>query len=426
MERDLPIRKRSTTATKKGFNLNAKGYFVTFPKCDTPKEVARDRLIQHYGEELLWATIGQEHHQDGELHLHMCWMLKKQVHYRVPSCFDFIAGSHGNYQTMKHPLKAIKYCQKEDAAPLTIGTLPESTSKRQVSRIVATMVMDGASVSDVNDAEPGYVLTNLQKLQLYRTWVQNEKRRKTKEKWKECAYDVGALNLQEITIMEWINKNIKKPREFKQSQLVLEGGTNFRKTSLVNLLSKSLSILWMNCLEDFFQWEDGVYDLVVFDEWQANQHPIQFMNQFLDGQEMWVRIKQTQALKTERIPVIILTNFSIDLNFPVARMMERTTFLSRVVWVTLTCPLNLDMMMTQTGVPPEDLGTGLPAMNQIPMSTSTRSTDMGSSPRLPASSPVPPTVQCQNPSNFDHLYNPDYVCSDDSDEEATRLPDEYF
>lgn len=380
----LPAKKRKRD-TGTVFRLQAKGFFLTFPKCDVAKEVVQERLTQKWPDMLEWAIIAQEHHQDGDLHLHMAMVFKTKQHYRDPSCFDFIGNSHGNYQTLKHPMKAIKYCQKEDVAPLIIGTLPENTSKRAVSKVVATMVMDGASVSDVNDVEPGYVLTNLQKLQLYRTWVQNEKRRKTKEKWKEFAYDAGALNLQEIAIMEWINNNIKKPREFKQAQLVLEGPTNYRKTSLVNILSRYLSILWMNTLEDFFQWEDDVYDLVVFDEWQANQHSIQFLNQFLDGQEMWIRIKGTQALKTQKIPVILLTNYSQDMNFPMTKQMEKATFLSRVSWIHLRAPLNIDAMtMTGTSLPVQ---TGVPLVTQL-NGGATRSTDMGS-PRSPTYTPVP-------------------------------------
>lgn len=170
----------------------------------------------------------------------------------------------------------------------------------------------------------------------------------------------------------------------------------------------------MNTLEDFFQWEDGVYDLVVFDEWQANQHSIQFLNQFLDGQEMWIRMKGTQALKTQRVPVILLTNFSEDLNFPSSKMMEKLTFLSRVTWLTLQAPLNLDQMLSR------DCGTipltVTPILSQL-NGGSTRSTDMGDNPSSPEYTPCP--WPNSNPSD---LFTDEDLYDSEDEEDATQLP----
>lgn len=287
---------------------------------------------------------------------------------RNPKCFDFLTGQHGNYQTMKSPLKLIAYCKKEDKEPLVIGTLPETSSKKAVSNEVAGMVNQGASLVDVNAVAPGFLLLNFNKINVYMEWARREREKKEKLPWTLLA-TTADMNQCELAIVRWLNKNIKQERVLKQCQMLIQGPHNYRKSSLVQELEKYLTIMYMPTLEDFFDsWQEDLYDLVVFDEWTYQQHNPQFINQFLDGSIMNVRIKGGQKMKKQNVPVMILTNQSQEEAFwkGVSPVM-RDTFLARVHWVLLDRALPIEEMIP-TIPSGSTTGTIIPNGN-LPMTT---------------------------------------------------------
>lgn len=73
-------------------------------------------------------------------------------------------------------------------------------------------------------------------------------------------------------------------------------------------LDGRLRVLWMQKEEDFMDmWEDGSYDLVVLDEFRG-QKKLTFMNEFLEGVPLCLRVKGSQRMKRQNIPVIICSN----------------------------------------------------------------------------------------------------------------------
>ncbi len=76
--------------------------------------VALARIVEQYGELLDWAIVSQEHHQDGNLHLHAAICLAQRCNYRKADCLDWVAEKHGNYAPWKAgKLAVIKYVTKE-------------------------------------------------------------------------------------------------------------------------------------------------------------------------------------------------------------------------------------------------------------------------------------------------------------------------
>ena len=64
--------------------------------------------------------------------------------------------------------------------------------------------------------------------------------------------------------------------------------------------------------EEFYDdFEDGCFDLVVLDEYKANKK-IQFLNAWADGQPFPLRQKGRQSVKTDNLPLIIVSNYSIE------------------------------------------------------------------------------------------------------------------
>lgn len=57
-------------------------------------------------------------------------------------------------------------------------------------------------------------------------------------------------------------------------------------------------------------YDDDDFDLAVFDEFQGWQKTLTFMNQFLEGNPMYLRKKGAQIYKRKNLPCIILSNFS--------------------------------------------------------------------------------------------------------------------
>lgn len=244
---------------------------------------------------------------------------------------------------MKSTTKAIAYTQKDDPQPLIIGVLPLASQKKQVSAEVAKILLEGGSLQDVNAVAPGFLLLNFKKIQYFRWWATREREKATKLPWATLVAPAESTT-PEIFLINWLNKNIKKERHFKQRQLLLQAPPDFRKTGLVQMLDKYLTILYAPTLEDFLdEWEENTYDLLVFDEWCYHQHNPQFLNQLLDGQKMNVRIKGGQVRKQDKVPVIILTNetqmesFGKGVSFS-----NRATLLTRLHWVILSRPLPLE------------------------------------------------------------------------------------
>ncbi len=85
------------------------------------------------------------------------------------------------------------------------------------------------------------------------------------------------------------------------------------KTSLCMDLQKYMRVYWAPIQEKWLnEYEDGCYDLVVFDEFKG-QHTISFMNQFVSGGPLAIPIKMQgiQPVKKENVPVIVLSNYPI-------------------------------------------------------------------------------------------------------------------
>jgi len=117
--------------------------------------------------------------------------------------------------------------------------------------------------------------------------------------------------------MTWLNLNIKEPRDFRQTQLYIYGPPKMGKSTLIRNLNNYLSIYYVPRDDGEFcdEYEDGIYDLIVLDEF-TNKKTMQWMNQLLDGQTCYLKKKGGQILKKDNLPVIILSNFSLEQNYP--------------------------------------------------------------------------------------------------------------
>lgn len=184
-------------------------------------------------------------------------------------------------------------------------------SKQSVkSTLIAKSLLDGASVDQIVQEEPGFFMMHKRKIEEFALWVTNKKRRLNLLPWTVIPMQTG-LTFQDSSMASWLNANVKVPRVFKQKQLYIYGPTNMGKTTLINNLRKYLSV-YLIPREDFYDlYEDDMYDLAVLDEFNATKS-YTWMNLWLQGSEMNLRKKGCQALKTQNIPTIVLSNKSLE------------------------------------------------------------------------------------------------------------------
>jgi hypothetical protein len=119
MEASVPDSSLKTTAAsskrKRGFELNSKGLFLTYPQCALSPQEALDLLTGKLSTKKRTITeylIATEKHADGNDHLH-CWIkMNKPLFIREPTWFD-LNNHHGNYQGARNATRVKAYCAKE-------------------------------------------------------------------------------------------------------------------------------------------------------------------------------------------------------------------------------------------------------------------------------------------------------------------------
>lgn len=297
------------------FHLQAKRYFLTFPKCTLDKTMVLEFLVSQH--EVHQAIVAEEKHEDGSPHLHVYLTYEKAKRISRADYFDIGNPEnpdeifHPNIQSVKNMKECVKYITKEDKEPAqhNISFKDILAGKSSKFAVIAQSVMDGKSLLQINETDPGFVLQHKRKLEEYQVWVTMKKPRLDLLPWPKVPVPAFGSEHQLAT---WLNANMFHPaRPIKSPQLYLFSPPNCGKTTLVTWLSRFCRIYYMPLLEDFYDfYDDDSYDLVVIDEFKG-QKQIQFLNQWLDGQICTVRVKGGQRLKTRNLPCIILSNWAL-------------------------------------------------------------------------------------------------------------------
>lgn len=312
--KDVPAKGEKS---KKRFRLQGKKFLLTYPQCDVKKEVVVERLKRKWPTEMQGYVVCEEAHKDGTPHLHVFIQFKDKLQINGEHTLDFITGQHGNYKGVTSVRGSINYCIK-GSNYVVEGFDVEAILKKKgpKSSAVAKMILEGKTLTEINDVDPGYVMMNKRKLEDYESWVKLENNKKRKLPWVPPAVD--GLTDSDKQIAQWICLNIRQTRKFKAPQLFITGPKNLGKTSLIEWLERSLSVYHIPQTEEFYDLYSDEYDLVVFDEFKG-QKTIQWMNLFLQGSPMNIRKKGSQYLKQKNLPVIILCNYSLGDCYPKAR-----------------------------------------------------------------------------------------------------------
>lgn len=336
--RPIPvIESQPQPAIQKSFRFTAKTLFATFPKCAITKETALANILAEWGTNVNFAIVAAEKHEDGTPHLHCVIKFNNYVKSTKADFADFIGESHGNYQSTKNLRAAIEYVKK-DGDYVTHGTVPFADKKVSKFDDIANKLDAGASISQIKKEYPGLFLMQRQKISAYFAVATQERASKAKSKWAGVCEPNPLLEPEKYAIAHWLNTNVKRKREFKQKQLWITAPANHGKTTMVLDLENYLNIYHMPLDEEFYDgFDENMYDMVVLDEYKA-QKRIQFLNTFVQGSTMPLRIKGAQTLKSKEkgnLPVIVLSNYTIEGCYSKADSMIIDTLKARFLEVTL-------------------------------------------------------------------------------------------
>jgi hypothetical protein len=127
--------KKQPIEKKIKFRLSGRNLFLTYPKCDIPRDDAWDLL-----QELLVRGRGpyhsihaaQEKHKDGDIHYHVLVCYENKIDVRVPSHYDLHYKGityHGNYQIARDPQDVLDYIMKSDPSPNVLGVFRTTNKK---------------------------------------------------------------------------------------------------------------------------------------------------------------------------------------------------------------------------------------------------------------------------------------------------------
>lgn len=292
--------------------------------------------------------IGQEKHQDGNLHLHVVLQRDDPIILSLPDALDFLEGAryHPNIQACRNLPKALKYVTKEDSDPHVEPAdwdwqtlIGNQDSHRSPTRdLVATMLESGSTLNAVKEVAPGFLMMNLERVQAYQMWLKAQV--KPLSPWTPPLVHTNSL---ENEVGAWLTANIQKDRTPRQRNLWLHGTSNTGKTHLCLQLREMLDIYWFPMSEDFHNLFDNSKDLIVMDEFVGHL-PIQSMNLWCSGTPMQVRTKGGQLHKDIHIPVIVTSNEPPDhfyQNIQLKHPLTFQAFLTRFHVVHVTHQLNI-------------------------------------------------------------------------------------
>lgn len=302
------------------FKFCAKHLYATFPKCDVSKEDALARIVSTYNPE--WAVVCHELHKDGDSHLHCAVRFVGQHQSRDAHFFDHVGDKHGNYQSPRSLKSVLKYIYK-DGDLVTHGDVPtpneltEGSSRVSPSKVVAKLLLGGATLKEIRDGDDtcGFYLTHQKHCSTLYSEVRAEALKKTLKPFPGISVDRSAPEC-EVRLNEWLDDNLQSDRKFKQKQLFLYGPPNIGKSSLAIQLSEYFMCYYPPMDEDYY---DGYLpetcEIMIMDEFRS-QKRITFLNQLLQGGPMTLRKKGSQILKTTNCPIVIFSNFPLEVCFP--------------------------------------------------------------------------------------------------------------
>lgn len=317
----------SESVPRKRFRMRGSKFWLTFAQCETPKELVVAKLTELFPQELEGYVVAEEEHENGAPHLHVYLAFKTARLITDQHYFDTIVTpmKHGNYQVARSPQAVIQYCAKEGvyvAQNVDIRTKSRKRKERTLSQAYfQDVVVENLSKEEADFRYGPYRLLHGRSLDAevaYQLRLRAKRFRATCVQRRVKAEAGDALSTNE-DIATWLNDNIRTelPRDLRQAQLWIvtppgAGKTTFKDIVLPWLYPGLSVYLLPNDGEWFDDYEDGCYDLIIADEYRRD-YTVRQLNRLADGSVIMLRRRgQPPVLKRDNLPMIVLSNFTID------------------------------------------------------------------------------------------------------------------
>lgn len=339
------------------FCLRHKKIGLTYPNCELSQMYVTDwfrTCFSNYEPKLIIVSAEQAPTTDGR-HLHAYIEFAKTFNSNNNRCFDIPNNNggmfHPNIRTVTNSKQWITYVTKGGniyVYPQTARALYEPThlahyfNEQQHANKHATItgqlvedIKKGSTFSELLRRYPGYMILHSrvvkQFIYMYQTSMFLEQQTK---KWKTVTKFEG-FNIESMAIAGWLNDHLLKPHTFRSHCLWIKGPTQCGKTSLVEMLRNNGCIICnVDLSTHFYEDLDDDTQLLVFDEFKA-QKTITEMNKMCDGSRSTVDTKNGHFNITKPMPVIVLSNFSIEEAYHNSDQLHLKTLIGRFLFIDM-------------------------------------------------------------------------------------------
>lgn len=299
------------------FPLQSKNFFLTFPQCDKTKEDALEALQKNYTDDLEYAIVSHENHEPKEgdenigNHLHVMFGTLRRHNYKSHTCFNFVGGKQGNYQTVENMFECTKYVIK-DGDYVYHGRNPEAyinatekhaPRKSGFPQVIDMITKENKDLEYIKITDPVSYARDSKKIkEFYLDW---------KNKAIEYPpYVPIKTNYPFIDAILNIHFSTEKPHQRKEREknLWISGPTECGKSSIIRYLKQYIPIFMINDDESFIElWQDGKYKATVLDEYEGGK-TMGFLNKWCSGAPTPVKVKCSAGMKNDNIITIIISN----------------------------------------------------------------------------------------------------------------------
>ena len=319
-----------------GFRLNAKRFFLTYP-C-APVHFSVDFVLIHfktlYNPRPAVCIVSRELHKDGSPHFHVFLEFDEKRNIKDSRHFDIpwsqpdssvVEHLHPNIQSVRSKKSTINYIVKDgDFKYFGISKVEIDAFKNGLNQYLAFL----ETIPDETIMMKKYPAYTFRYLAQSRSYVEIARKKRDREKCAKFIWPTLAPIMEQRqpktykkykAILHILFDAIHKKRMPRSLNLYIAGITNTGKSRLFCLLSKFFSVYFAPIDEDYYDLYDDSHKIVVFDEYMSTKS-ITWINTFSGGYPMSIKKKCRQYQKTANPLVVILSNLSIDDQYPNIRV----------------------------------------------------------------------------------------------------------
>jgi hypothetical protein len=275
-----------TVRKKRSFRINAKCFFLTFPKCGLKLSQLPDvmsRILEGGDVSPDEVCLAYELHKDGTPHIHIFLKYATRRDITNPHAFDWIVPDHhANVQSCRSRKRTLAYITKDNKYLLHGIHDSEIRGFLSGTDALVAFIQENPDFTTVLKAYPVAAfrqMTNVQKL-ITHVRVSRQRGVLTPMSWPESNSVIDSLYPPMSPLipkykefLAFLYLNLTKPRKHRQKHLYISSPGGFGKSLFFYRLSQHYSTWYAPTLESFFDSYNDDVTICVMDEYRST-YPI--------------------------------------------------------------------------------------------------------------------------------------------------------